>query len=68
MTPEEIVRRREVRIDSLIDRVEGGGRLTVDDWQQLDELNTLDLMSAEAGGARELLELEAKADGILTES
>lgn len=65
MTPEEIVKRRESRIDALMERVEGGGRLTADDWQQLDDLNTLDLMSAATGGAREILEREAEADGAV---
>ncbi|MBC8422712.1 hypothetical protein H8E07_01180 [bacterium] len=65
MTPEEIVKRRESRIDALMERVEGGGRLTADDWQQLDDLNTLDLMSAATGGASEILEREAEADGAV---
>ena len=65
MTPEEIVKRREGRIDALIDRVEGGGRLTAEDWKRMDALNTLDMMSAATGGARELLEREAEADGVV---
>ena len=62
MTPEEIVKRREGRIDALIDRVEGGDRLTAEDWRRMDDLNTLDLESAALGGARELLERETEAD------
>ena len=66
MTPEEVVKRREGRIDALIDRVEGGDRLTAEDWRRMDALNTLDLQSAALGGARELLEREAEADGAVT--
>ena len=66
MTPEEIVKRREGRIDALIDRVEGGERLTAEDWRRMDDLNTLDMQSAALGGVRELLEREAEADGAVT--
>ena len=65
MTPEEVVKRREGRIDALIDRVEGGERLTAEDWRRMDDLNSLDLMSAATGGARELLDREAEADGAV---
>ena len=64
MTPEQVVARREKRIDALIDRVEAGESLTPEDWKRLQDLNALDMMSADAGGAREILESEAKADGI----
>lgn len=64
MTPEQAVSRREARIDSLIDRVEAGELLTVADWQRIDQLNTLDVMSVELGASREILEREADADGI----
>lgn len=63
MNPDEVVKRREGRIDALIERVERGEFLTADDWRRLDQLNTLDLMSAAAGGAREILERELEADG-----
>jgi hypothetical protein len=65
MTPEEVIKRREARIDALIDRVEGGASLTDEDWRQLDELNTLDLMSGGLGGVRELLDRETEADGAI---
>ena len=66
MTPEEVIKRREGRIDARIERVEGGGRLTAEDWRRMDALNTLDMQSAALGGAREILEREAEADGAIT--
>lgn len=65
MTPEEVIKRREGRIDALIEHVEGGGRLTAEDWRRMDALNTLDMQSAALGGAREILEREAEADGAI---
>jgi len=65
MTPEEAIRRREKRIDDLIDRVEGGGDMTPDDWRRLDQLNQLDMMSVSQGAVRETLDRENEADGVL---
>jgi ribosome assembly protein YihI (activator of Der GTPase) len=64
MTPEQALERREKRIDALIDRVESGKLLSAEDWAQLGQLNTLDLMSVEQGAARQVLELENEADGM----
>jgi len=62
MTPEEAVKRREARIDALIDHVEGGAPMTDGDWLRLGQLNILDMMSVELGASREILEREAAAD------
>ncbi len=65
MTPEQAVLRRESRIDELIDRVESGDMMSAQDWARLDQLNVLDLMSVEQGAARQILELENEADGVV---
>jgi hypothetical protein len=64
MTPLQVLARRENRIDALIDRVESGQQMTDADWQQLDQLNILDLMSVNEGASRQILELENDADGV----
>jgi len=67
MTPEQVLKRREARIDALVERVEGGDQLTEADWHRLDQLNRLDMMSADAGGVCEILEMEAEADGVIAD-
>ena len=67
MTPEEAIRRRKRRIDHLIGLVEGGVTLTQADWHRLDQLNRLEMMSVAQGAARETLDREQEADGVVSD-